>query len=207
VKSVGSNPFWGMDTDEGNSQEPLSLHKYLYADADPVDGLDPSGHDDIAEMGMAMSMSMPLDTISIPNLYAVMSVPGLLRLIPESDDGRVGQAYRNVVYKVRTPWNSIPQTKWYVTEHQTDWSVAKPNGMSEDPQGNQFEDLIGEIDNAVINTIQTFTISTTPGVNGQPSFPIFVHANGWGDFGSLGIYISPSLILINGRVRYPNVNQ
>jgi len=79
--------------------------------------------------------------------------------------------------------------------------------MSEDPQGNQFEDLIGEIDNAVINTIQTFTISTTPGVNGQPSFPIFVHANGWGDFGSLGIYISPSLILINGRVRYPNVNQ
>jgi hypothetical protein len=65
-----------MDTDEGNSQEPLSLHKYLYADADPVDGLDPSGHDDIAEMGMAMSMSMPLDTISIPNLYAVMSVPG-----------------------------------------------------------------------------------------------------------------------------------
>jgi hypothetical protein len=31
--------------------------------------------------------------------------------------------------------------------------------------------------------------------------------NGWGDFGSLGIYISPSLILINGRARYPNVNQ
>ncbi len=37
--------FWSMDTHEGNSQDPLSLHKYLYASVDPVNMVDPSGHD------------------------------------------------------------------------------------------------------------------------------------------------------------------
>ena len=37
--------FWTMDSYEGNSSDPLSLHKYLYCHADPVNGTDPSGHD------------------------------------------------------------------------------------------------------------------------------------------------------------------
>jgi len=32
-----------MDTSEGNSEDPLSLHKYLYANANPIDCTDPSG--------------------------------------------------------------------------------------------------------------------------------------------------------------------
>jgi len=35
--------FWTSDTYTGNNEDPLSLHKYLYANADPVDGIDPSG--------------------------------------------------------------------------------------------------------------------------------------------------------------------
>jgi len=35
--------FWTMDTDEGNREEPLSLHKYLYCKADPANRIDPSG--------------------------------------------------------------------------------------------------------------------------------------------------------------------
>jgi RHS repeat-associated protein len=35
--------FWTMDTYDGNSEDPLSLHKYLYAQNDPVDNDDPSG--------------------------------------------------------------------------------------------------------------------------------------------------------------------
>ena len=35
--------FWSMDTYDGNSEDPLSLHKYLYCEADPVNGVDPSG--------------------------------------------------------------------------------------------------------------------------------------------------------------------
>jgi len=35
--------FWTMDSYEGNSFDPISLHKYLYCHADPVNGIDPSG--------------------------------------------------------------------------------------------------------------------------------------------------------------------
>ncbi len=38
--------FIQMDPTSGNTQDPISLHKYLYADADPVNGNDPSGFDD-----------------------------------------------------------------------------------------------------------------------------------------------------------------
>jgi hypothetical protein len=34
-----------MDTYEGNNEDPLSLHKYLYCEANPVNMVDPSGHD------------------------------------------------------------------------------------------------------------------------------------------------------------------
>jgi RHS repeat-associated protein len=37
--------FWTADTTDGNNEDPLSLHKYLYAGDDPVDRSDPSGHD------------------------------------------------------------------------------------------------------------------------------------------------------------------
>ena len=47
--------FWGMDTDEGDDQEPLSLHKYLYARANPLNRFDPSGNDDIGDTLDAMS--------------------------------------------------------------------------------------------------------------------------------------------------------
>jgi RHS repeat-associated protein len=36
--------FWTMDSFEGFPSDPLSLHKYLYAHADPVNNRDPSGH-------------------------------------------------------------------------------------------------------------------------------------------------------------------
>ncbi len=42
--------FWTMDSYEGNSQDPLSLHKYLYCQGNPVNGTDPSGRDLVSTM-------------------------------------------------------------------------------------------------------------------------------------------------------------
>jgi RHS repeat-associated protein len=54
--------FWGMDTEEGDDREPLSLHKYLYAGASPVDRLDPSGHDfDLASLSITEGIGEDLD--------------------------------------------------------------------------------------------------------------------------------------------------
>ena len=37
--------FWTADSYEGNSRDPLSLHKYLYSEGNPVDHVDPSGNE------------------------------------------------------------------------------------------------------------------------------------------------------------------
>jgi RHS repeat-associated protein len=43
--NTGTGRFWTMDSTEGDQEDPLSLHKYLYAADDPVDNEDPSGND------------------------------------------------------------------------------------------------------------------------------------------------------------------
>jgi len=43
----GTGRFWTMDTSEGNKNDPLSLHRYLYCKDGPIEGVDPSGHDEI----------------------------------------------------------------------------------------------------------------------------------------------------------------
>ncbi len=41
--------FWGMDTFGGFGEDPRSLHKYAYAQNNPVNAIDPSGHFSVAE--------------------------------------------------------------------------------------------------------------------------------------------------------------
>src|SRR5208282_811476 len=57
--------FWSMDTAEGNNRDPLSLHKYLYAEGNPVDHVDPSGHE-IDEVLFAVAVAVVVLTLSTP---------------------------------------------------------------------------------------------------------------------------------------------
>ncbi len=41
--------FLSRDPEDGKRWDPKSLHKYLYAGGDPVNGWDPTGRDDIVE--------------------------------------------------------------------------------------------------------------------------------------------------------------
>ena len=43
--NTGTGRFQTMDTFQGNNEDPLSLHKYLYCQCNPVNMMDPSGHD------------------------------------------------------------------------------------------------------------------------------------------------------------------
>ena len=40
--------FWSLDSHEGDNDDPKSLHKYLYCGANPINGIDPSGNDELA---------------------------------------------------------------------------------------------------------------------------------------------------------------
>lgn len=54
--------FWTMDTSEGTQEDPLSLHKYLYCQANPLNGTDLSGNDDLASLSISESISASMDS-------------------------------------------------------------------------------------------------------------------------------------------------
>jgi RHS repeat-associated protein len=55
--------FLTMDSFAGNETDPPSLHKYTYANNDPVNSSDPTGH-----FAMAMSVSITFPTITLPTI-------------------------------------------------------------------------------------------------------------------------------------------
>jgi RHS repeat-associated protein len=62
----GTGRFQTMDSYEGEQNDPPSIHKYLYGADDPVNRVDPSGHDSVFEFAISFFMSSVLD--SLPNL-------------------------------------------------------------------------------------------------------------------------------------------
>ncbi len=68
----GQGRFIGMDSWKGGPYDPISLHKYLYADASPVMYIDPSGH-----MTMTLAMAPP----SLMSTLATISIGSASRLI------------------------------------------------------------------------------------------------------------------------------
>ena len=99
--------FWSMDTDEGDDEAPLSLHKYLYAQADPADGLDPSGyslasilygqqvHDDIGAAFLRWTQGPPPHGLYDATIKQILgrSVPGFSRFRPDLVDTATGEVY------------------------------------------------------------------------------------------------------------------
>jgi RHS repeat-associated protein len=62
--NTSTGRFWSTDTFQGDDQAPLSLHKYLYASADPINRRDPSGHESLAELDISSAINQTLDAIS-----------------------------------------------------------------------------------------------------------------------------------------------
>ncbi len=56
--------FQSMDEFEGLKFDPLTLHKYTYANANPVDLVDPSGHFSIGSMAMTMAIGGIISAIT-----------------------------------------------------------------------------------------------------------------------------------------------
>jgi RHS repeat-associated protein len=59
----GTGRFTIMDSFAGDRQAPLSLHKYLYASANPVNRSDPSGNLDLTELTTALAINSILTAI------------------------------------------------------------------------------------------------------------------------------------------------
>jgi RHS repeat-associated protein len=63
--------FEGMDPDDGRLLHPLSLHRYIYAAADPLDNVDPTGREyDMASIGAGLEGSLVLSTLATVSFVA-----------------------------------------------------------------------------------------------------------------------------------------
>lgn len=54
--NTGTGRFWSQDSYEGNAPDPASLHKYLYANCDPANRIDPSGNFSLSEIGATINI-------------------------------------------------------------------------------------------------------------------------------------------------------
>jgi len=66
--NAGTGRFWSRDSFEGQLADPLSLHRYLYAANEPIDRVDPSGHE--------YTVAASLTVLSIYTTFAQISTSG-----------------------------------------------------------------------------------------------------------------------------------
>ena len=66
--------FWTADTLEGSKDYPFSLHRYLYASANPINRIDPSGNFDFSIAGQTFTVSIQnvLTSIAINSLRGAL---------------------------------------------------------------------------------------------------------------------------------------
>jgi RHS repeat-associated protein len=61
--SPSSGRFNQRDTFGGNSEDPQSVHKYAYANGDPVNGMDPTGQFTLMELQVVLAILVVLSTV------------------------------------------------------------------------------------------------------------------------------------------------
>ena len=69
----GRNKFWNMDTFEGLSEDPISLHKYMYANSNPSSFVDPSGNLTLTE------------SVVIASLIGIIALEGHVAVVRYTD--------------------------------------------------------------------------------------------------------------------------
>jgi hypothetical protein len=85
----GDGRFWTMDSFEGRLTDPFTLHKYLYANADPVNNLDPSGHEDMADLMVTTAITSVLASLVSPVISHVAG-KALYDLVPKPVTAALG---------------------------------------------------------------------------------------------------------------------
>jgi RHS repeat-associated protein len=56
--------FQSADSDEGDLRDPSSLHRYLYTGSEPVDRIDPTGHEELEETLTSFSINLALNALA-----------------------------------------------------------------------------------------------------------------------------------------------
>jgi RHS repeat-associated protein len=84
----GLGSFWTMDSYEGAQNDPLSLHKYLYCAANPINRIDPSGNESLISLMGGLTPRLLIAANHVYRLYIlkqrIETSIGLIQLLPEA---------------------------------------------------------------------------------------------------------------------------
>jgi len=69
----GTGTFISMDSYQGSLFDPVSLHKYLYANANPVMYTDPTGYFSLSELNITQTIQGVINSVTTPNFLAIMN--------------------------------------------------------------------------------------------------------------------------------------
>ena len=75
--NTSTGRFWSMDTYDGDLESPLSLHKYMYGNSNPVNNIDPTGNqiDDIVGAFAAAATLDAMSTVTLNTFATVTHFP------------------------------------------------------------------------------------------------------------------------------------
>ena len=73
-----SGRFWNMDNYQGDASDPQSLHKYLYAHGDPVNGSDPGGNMTMTELMTSAGEITKRTSWALPTIPGITTVQTFL---------------------------------------------------------------------------------------------------------------------------------
>jgi RHS repeat-associated protein len=94
--------FWSMDSYAGSQTDPVSLHKYLYSSADPVNGIDPSGHDTL--MGTSITATQIAIVATISGVAVIASRD---RAISRATSLIVNALWAEATAAITTQWDIV----------------------------------------------------------------------------------------------------
>jgi RHS repeat-associated protein len=99
--------FMQMDTWMGNNQDPVTLHKYLYANVDPVNNIDPTGNFTLVSVMKAVNVVSTLATVG-QTAYNIFEISNGTKELSAADVGlgivfglanKVGGKYASIYAK------------------------------------------------------------------------------------------------------------
>ena len=102
--STNTGRFWTTDAYEGNEDDPLSLQKYLYAQANPVDSRDQSGNQ-IDDILASVGLSDSLNALSIVNFGPSQQTLRIASTVSQRGLGFIKMEETNGLGPARQPYN------------------------------------------------------------------------------------------------------
>jgi RHS repeat-associated protein len=128
--STSTGRFWSMDTFEGRSQDPRSLHKYLYAAGDPVGRRDPSGRDFIDTLGAITVQAVLTAQAVLPYAVTVTFVAGVVYVSTgvaiSVDESFFGGGHTESLYTLRDGAGYVFFIAYFVTDAAQSLALVGP---------------------------------------------------------------------------------